>query len=168
MACVACPCRTALCRASRTICASSYAVDVGRPGIGRRPGDVDLQALADRELRGQAIERRAEIGGLPARLAQHRQVVAHLAVAAVDRLACSSSSALRHAHRIALQEQLARLDAQVDAGERLDEAVVQVARDAAALLEHGDLLRLALESDGLEARGRLADEHAAGTRGRRA
>ena len=51
-----------------------------------------------------------------------------------------------------------RLDAEIDAGERLDEAVVQVAGDARALFEHGDFLGLRLQARRLEAGGGLADE----------
>ena len=43
-------------------------------------------------------------------------------------------------------------------GSRLNEAVVEIAGDARALLEDGDLLRLLLQAHRLEPCGRLADD----------
>ena len=60
--------------------------------------------------------------------------------------------------RIALQQELGGLDPQIDAGERLDEAVVEIAGDAGTLLEHRHLLGLGLEPRALEAGRGLADQ----------
>src|SRR5262249_61707633 len=100
---------------------------------GRRRGacKVNTQALADREFGRESIERGAEVAGLARRAGatQDGQVVPHLAIPDVDGLVQLLELA-RDARRVALQEQLAGFDAEIDARQRLDEAVVQVARDA--------------------------------------
>src|SRR5205823_1112347 len=101
-------------------------------------------------LGDEAVERAPEALLLPLRFAQEGEVAPHLAIAAVDRLVQLFELA-RHAAGIALQEELARLDAEVDARERLDEAVVQIARDPTALLGDCELLGLLLQPDVLEA-----------------
>src|SRR5262249_37074003 len=115
------------------------------------------QALPRRELVREPVECRPQVLGRLARLAENGQVLPHLAVAAVDRL-MELLQLAPDARGVALQEHLARLHAEVDARERLDEAVVEVPRDPAALLDDGELLGLLLETHVLEAGGRLADE----------
>src|SRR6185369_1835593 len=53
----------------------------GKLGVGGRKREIDAQVLADRELGRELVEGGAEVIGLTARAAEHRQVVPHLAVA---------------------------------------------------------------------------------------
>src|SRR5437870_9454734 len=108
-------------------------------------GQLHADPLADRELRRQPLEHGPEIGAIPTRGAEHRQVATDLAIATGNRLV-ELLELVRNARGVTLEEELARLDPQIQTRERLDETVVQITRDAGSFLEHGHLLGLALEA----------------------